>query len=143
MATKGGRPAKEERTSFVARSKVSDNGCLECVMEIVQVLPKLDEFLRRHFIDGASSQVDSSERLSVLDPSTGNEIAGVANGGIQSVNAAVEAARRSLNGEWGAMRPADRERLLHNFSSVIEAYAEELAQLETINQGKSIHSGYR
>ena len=34
------------------------------------------------------------------------------------------------------MRPADRERLLHNFSSVIEAYAEELAQLETINQGK-------
>ena len=96
-----------------------------------------------HFIDGASSQVDSSERLSVLDPSTGNEIAGVANGGIQSVNAAVEAARRSLNGEWGAMRPADRERLLHNFSSVIEAYAEELAQLETINQGKSIHSGYR
>ena len=46
-------------------------------MEMVQVLPMVDEFLRRkhgHFIDGASSQVDSSERLSVLDPSTGNEM---------------------------------------------------------------------
>ena len=65
-------------------------------MEMVQVLPKVDEFLRRkhgHFIDGAPSQVDLSERLNVLEPSTGHEIAGVANGEIQSVNAAVEAAR--------------------------------------------------
>ncbi|MBN3727470.1 aldehyde dehydrogenase family protein, partial [Burkholderia sp. Ac-20379] len=40
---------------------------------------------------------------------------------------------------WRGLRPADRERILLRLADTIEAHGEELAQLETLNQGKSIH----
>ena len=39
----------------------------------------------------------------------------------------------------GSQRPADRERLLLRLAERIEAHGEQLAQLETLNNGKSIN----
>ena len=37
------------------------------------------------------------------------------------------------------MRPADREKMLYRFSELLQSHGEILAQIETLNQGKSIH----
>ncbi|MBF3202932.1 aldehyde dehydrogenase family protein, partial [Pseudomonas aeruginosa] len=42
-------------------------------------------------------------------------------------------------GNWAGQRPADRERLLLRLAERIEAHGEQLAQLETLNNGKSIN----
>ncbi|RBL65834.1 aldehyde dehydrogenase, partial [Pseudomonas sp. MWU13-2625] len=55
------------------------------------------------------------------------------------VDLAVGAARRAFEGNWKALRPADRERLLLKLADLLEANGEELAQLETLNNGQSIH----
>lgn len=48
-------------------------------------------------------------------------------------------ARRAFEGNWAGQRPADRERLLLRLAERIEAHGEQLAQLETLNNGKSIN----
>ena len=74
-------------------------------MDMVTVLPKVGEFLRRehaHFIDGAPSRLESADRLKVLDPSTGAEVATVANGAV----ARQELALPCLSVRWGFLLPA-------------------------------------
>lgn len=40
---------------------------------------------------------------------------------------------------WAGKLPAERERILLHFADLVEQHSEELAQLETLEQGKSIH----
>src|SRR5262249_37079809 len=54
------------------------------------------------------------------------------------VNAAVAAARAAFeSGPWKEMVPADRQALLWKLSDLIEKYADELAELESLNNGKT------
>lgn len=81
----------------------------------------------------------SGRTLPVTDPATGIVIAHVAAAGADDVDMAVSAARSALKGPWATMTPAERQRLLHRLADLIERDGEELAQLETINNGKSIN----
>ena len=97
---------------------------------------------RRHglFIDGAWRDAAAEARLEVFDPSTGAAIASAALAGEQDVDHAVRSAHRAFeSGVWTGLPPAERERILLRLADLIEAHAEELAQLETLNQGKSIN----
>ncbi len=58
--------------------------------------------------------------------------------GPEDVDLAVKAARRAFEGPWSQMLPAQRQGILLKLADLIEAHGEELAQLETLNQGKSI-----
>ena len=111
--------------------------------QLIQVLPEVSQFIAREhklFIDGSHVAATSNETLAVNDPSTGEEIGRIPEAATQDLDHAVAAARAALEGEWGRMRPADRERCLHRFADLIERHGEErLAQIETINQGKSIN----
>ena len=90
------------------------------------------------FIEGAS--VLAGEPHQVLDPSTGQAIAQVHFAGDSTVEQAVLSADKALrDGRWSALRPAERERILLDFATLVSRHAETLAQLETLNQGKSIH----
>ncbi|MEK6423579.1 MAG: aldehyde dehydrogenase family protein [Burkholderia gladioli] len=92
------------------------------------------------FIDGAQCAAQSPRRLDVFDPSTGAVLATVADANAADVERAVASARRAFDARvWRGLRPADRERILLRLADTIEAHGEELAQLETLNQGKSIH----
>jgi phenylacetaldehyde dehydrogenase len=47
--------------------------------------------------------------------------------------------RAFVSRRWAGRTPADRERILLRFADLVEQHGEELAQLETLEQGKSIN----
>src|SRR5918999_1206641 len=73
-----------------------------------------------------------------IDPSTGEPIVEVAQAGPEDVDRAVKAARAALEGDWSKMPAAGRERLMNALADLIEANTEELAQLESLDNGKPV-----
>ncbi|MEK6276529.1 MAG: aldehyde dehydrogenase family protein [Actinomycetota bacterium] len=72
-----------------------------------------------------------------IDPSTGDAICEVAQGGPQDVARAAEAARAAL-GEYAKVNAAKRTALLWKLSDLIKANLDELAELEAIDNGKPL-----
>ena len=62
----------------------------------------------------------------------------MAQAGAEDVDRAVAAAAAALAGEWGQLPAAKRERLMHRLADLIDANAEELAQLEALDNGKPV-----
>ncbi len=92
------------------------------------------------FIDGGCSTAISPARMDIFDPSSGAVMATVPRANADDVDRAVRSAHRTFeSGAWNGLVPAERERILLRFADLVEANAEELAQLETLNQGKSIN----
>jgi phenylacetaldehyde dehydrogenase len=90
------------------------------------------------FIDGALA-AGEGEALSLVDPATEERIAEFAEATPGDVNRAVASAARAFRDRrWSGLRPADRERILLRFAGLVEQNGEDLAQMETWNQGKSI-----
>ena len=109
----------------------------------VALLPSVQQFLdRQHglFIDGAQQAAQSEKRLTVWDPATGKAIATTADANTADVDRAVMSAWRAfVSRSWAGRTPAERERILLRFADLVEQNGEELAQLETLEQGKSIN----
>jgi acyl-CoA reductase-like NAD-dependent aldehyde dehydrogenase len=86
-------------------------------------------------------RVPASDRgtLDVHDPSTGEVLATIAKASVADVDSAVQAARRALESPaWGGMAPAERGRILLRMSARIRERAEELALLESRDNGKPL-----
>lgn len=89
------------------------------------------------WVDGASGDM-----IKTLDPATGETITEIVAGKREDVDRAVAAARRALNSEeWVSMTPSERGRLLWKLGDLIEANIDELAELETLDQGKPLFVG--
>jgi phenylacetaldehyde dehydrogenase len=85
-------------------------------------------------IDGATFET--------IDPATGQVLGSVARGTAEDVSKAVTAARSALvSGSWPGMLPMDRARLLWTIADTLEAHIDELAELETLDQGKPLFVG--
>jgi len=81
----------------------------------------------------------SGQRLDVRDPATGEVVTSVPAAGAADVDLAVKAARAAFESrEWGAARPVDRERWLLKLADLVEVHAPELAEIETIDNGKPL-----
>ena len=108
----------------------------------VAVLSQVQQFLdRQHglYIDGRPGPAQSEKRLAIFDPATGQEIASTADANEADVdNAVMSAWRAFVSRRWAGRLPAERERILLRFADLVEQHSEELAQLETLEQGKSI-----
>jgi phenylacetaldehyde dehydrogenase len=90
------------------------------------------------FVDGALA-AGSGDALTLVDPATEETIAAFPEATAADVDTAVATAARAFRDRrWSSLRPADRERILMRFTDLVEQNGEELAQLETWNQGKSI-----
>ncbi len=90
-------------------------------------------FINNEWVDAKSGKL-----IPVIDPANGRNIASVADAGEADVDAAVAAARRALeHGDWADMRPAKREALIWRLSDLIEQNADELAELESLDNGKT------
>ncbi|MDR6200052.1 phenylacetaldehyde dehydrogenase [Microbacterium sp. SORGH_AS428] len=83
--------------------------------------------------------VAASDTFASLDPATGEMLAEVARASAADVDAAVRAAGAALESPaWARMRPADRSKLLWRIADVMEEHLDDLAELETLDQGKSL-----
>ena len=89
------------------------------------------------FIDG--QWVDSSHdaTLEVEDPSSRRIVSHIVDASDKDVDRAVAAARNAFDdGRWSALPPVQREKLMHRLADLIEEHADELAELEAIDNGK-------
>lgn len=94
---------------------------------------------RMMLIDGEWVQAVSGRTLPVFDPSSGDQLASVPAGSAADVDRAVAAARGAFEGaDWRKFRPVDRERLLLRLADEVEAHGDELAELECLDNGKSL-----
>jgi acyl-CoA reductase-like NAD-dependent aldehyde dehydrogenase len=77
--------------------------------------------------------------FTTLDPANGQEIATVAQAGAEDVARAVAAAREAFqSGPWSSMAPSARGALMMALADAIEAHEEELAQIESLDNGKPV-----
>jgi len=94
---------------------------------------------RKLLIDGAWVPAASGRTFEVREPSSDQILAHCALGDAADIDKAVAAARRAFDGgDWPKMTPVDRERVLHRLADLIEAHADELAELEALDNGKSV-----
>jgi phenylacetaldehyde dehydrogenase len=102
--------------------------------------PDTQEFLDRPgkmLIDGQWADSESDARLVSFDPATGHAIGSIASGSAADVDAAVASARRAYESdEWRGMTSGRRTEILWKLSDLIEQNSEQLAEIETLDQGK-------
>ena len=89
------------------------------------------------FVDGAWQGTDDGTRFSVVEPSTGRELALVRACGAAAVDEAVTAARRAFESDWRDRPVRDRARLLREVAEIIAAHADELAELRVPRERKA------
>lgn len=93
-------------------------------------------------IGGQWLDSQSGETFDTLDPATGEVIGKMARSNAADVDAAVAAARKAFSGgAWPAMTPMERSQLLWKIADIMEANIDELAELETLDQGKALYVG--
>ena len=83
--------------------------------------------------------VDSSHgaTIEVEDPSSGKIVARVVDASDRDVDRAVAAARAAFDdGRWSNLPPMVRDRTMNRLADLIEAHADEFAELEAIDNGK-------
>src|SRR6266478_7029396 len=82
----------------------------------------------------------SGKTFPTINPSTGEVITQVAESDAADVDKAVTAARAAFDkGPWKKMSAAERGVLFNRLANLIEKHADELAQLESLDNGKPYH----
>ena len=89
-------------------------------------------------INGEAVDAASGATFTTSNPATEEAITQVASAGAEDVDRAVKAARAAFDGPWGRMKPAERQKLLWKLGDLMLANADELARLETMDNGKPI-----
>ena len=113
-------------------------------MAAIEIAEPVREFLaadsHRLLIDGEWVPADDGRTFDTPDPSTGERLATVSHACAKDVDRAVNAARRAFaeGSDWRKMSAADRGRRLGALAALIEAHADELAQLESLDNGKPV-----
>src|SRR5438445_7883990 len=89
------------------------------------------------FIAGKWQDSVSGKTFPTLNPATGEAICQVAEGDKADIDLAVKAARKAFeDGPWSRMSASERGRLLNKLADAVEANREELAALESLDNGK-------
>jgi len=92
---------------------------------------------RELFINGQWTPAASGKTFATPNPATGQTLANIAEGDAEDINRAVAAARAAFDeGPWGRLTPSERGRIIWKIGDLILEHAEELAQLESLDNGK-------
>ncbi len=91
----------------------------------------------QHFIDGRRSNLASTRTADVMNPSTGEVQAQVLMASAADVDTAVASAVEAQK-EWAALNPQRRARVMMKFIDLVNANVEELAELLSLEHGKTV-----
>lgn len=92
----------------------------------------------RCFINGQWILPQGGQSLALENPSTGETIGRIARGGPDDIDAAVGAARASLDGVWGRSTAVERGRILTRIGQLVLENVDLLAELEAMDVGKPL-----
>lgn len=106
----------------------------------MELKPNVKAFLDQEvglYINGEYTSAKSGQTFPVYNPATEEVLAEVSEAQAEDVDLAVYAARQAFEGgEWPKLSAAERSHLIYKFADLLEAHKEELAQLETLDNGK-------
>ncbi|WP_096438811.1 aldehyde dehydrogenase family protein [Alteribacter populi] len=110
------------------------------IMSQIELKPKVKKFLegkKELFINGEFVPSSSGREFEVYNPATEEVLANVSEAQADDIDKAVSAARVAFEeGEWPKLSAAERSHLIYKFADLIEKNREELAQLESLDNGK-------
>ena len=93
----------------------------------------------QHYINGAFVEPESGDYFDTENPYTGKVWARIARGNAADADRAVKAAKDAFDtGDWPAMRPTERGKLLVKLAEIIEGQSVRLGELEVQDNGKLI-----
>jgi acyl-CoA reductase-like NAD-dependent aldehyde dehydrogenase len=93
----------------------------------------------RLVIGGERPEAADGRTFETFDPATGRGIAEVAYAGVEDVDRAVRAAREAFeDGRWNGISAAQRTRAMLALADAVEEHADELAELESLDNGKPL-----
>ncbi|WP_020388770.1 aldehyde dehydrogenase family protein [Kribbella catacumbae] len=109
------------------------------------LLPAVRSFLsspKQLLIDGEWVDAKDGRTFATVNPATEEVLVQVAHASAVDVDRAVVAARTAFESPspWSKMTPRDRSHLLWRIGDLIEAHADELAQLEALDNGKRVEA---
>ncbi|MCM3160595.1 aldehyde dehydrogenase family protein [Metabacillus litoralis] len=112
-------------------------------MEVIQLHPDVITFLqgpKQLFINGEWKNSVEGRTFETINPATEEILAEVYEAGPYDVDLAVEAAAEAFeNGEWTKISSYERSKLMNKLADLMERDMEILAQLDTLDNGKSIN----
>ncbi|KAL9265276.1 Benzaldehyde dehydrogenase, mitochondrial-like protein, partial [Drosera capensis] len=101
------------------------------------ITPPVQVNYSKLLINGQFVDAASGKTFPTLDPRTGELIAEVAEGDAEDINRAVSAARKAFDqGPWPRMTAYERSKILWRFADLVEQHNDEIAALETWDNGK-------
>jgi len=107
---------------------------------IVTLDRSVEEFIgapRQLFINGQWSDAASGKTFETPNPATGETLARVGEGDAEDIDRAVRAARKAFEeGPWSTMTASERGRIIWRIGDLILEHTDELAQLESLDNGK-------
>ncbi|MCA0907940.1 aldehyde dehydrogenase family protein [Ruegeria marisrubri] len=89
-------------------------------------------------IGGRWIRAAAGDSLPLINPSDGTEICRIARGSEADIDAAVQAARSALNGDWGRKTALERGRILTRLGQLVLERVDDLARLEAMDVGKPL-----
>ena len=91
------------------------------------------------FINGEKTPSAAGKTFPIYNPATGEELSHLPDASEPDIDHAVKTSKAAFESDtWRRMPPATRERLLLKLADLVEQHTDELATLETLNQGKLI-----
>src|SRR5271168_1518718 len=102
--------------------------------------PNVQIHATKLLINGQWVNSASGKTFPTINPATAEVITQVAEADAADVDKAVAAARAAFDkGPWRKMTGPQRSRLMNKFADLVEKHGDELAQLESIDNGKPYH----
>src|SRR3984885_3270464 len=94
---------------------------------------------RKMLINGKWVDSASGKTFPTYNPATGEVLSNTAEGDKEDINRAVNAARAAFEtGKWSKISHSDRSRMMGALADLLEQHLEEVAQLESLDNGKAL-----
>src|ERR1700682_3127118 len=136
---------RPQRTEIERAQPIIKRHEMNAVLKEISTSNPVTQFLatpKKLLINGKWVAAASGKTFEVTNPAPGRVIARVAEGGEADVDAAVRAARRAFESSpWASMTPSDRGKIIWRIGDLVTKYQDELAELESLGNGKTTSGG--